>query len=171
MEKYEKLFKKIKKYYRGKYRSRKADERIIHIRRVFRMCYKITQKYDDLNINQDLLLTSALLHDIAKPKFGLLHPVPLLVSMACKDVGIRIKNEKQIADIVYYHSGKKFRPKAYPLEAAILRMCDKIDKFHTVKIKKATKKCKKSYKLIVDYFEHDHLVQALKAFLFIFEKC
>lgn len=99
------------------------------------------------NIQSDLLYKAAYLHDIGKANYdGDAHPYMSVVCMYdsfdCSGKKSR-KYARRISHIIIAHKSDFCPPKDVAIEAAILRMADKIDKYN--KSKYRLKKARKSY--------------------------
>ncbi|NCC15605.1 MAG: HD domain-containing protein [Clostridia bacterium] len=124
-----------------------------HTHRVLKICeaFAVNLKLEGTEL--ELLKAAAILHDIAKldEKNG---EHNRLVEEAMMDMGIvqfADGKEDKVYEIIEAHKGG-FNPSSdIALEAAILRMADKLDKF-VKRPTKAEKSCKDSYCKILNYF-------------------
>ena len=126
----------------------KRQNLIEHTERVVALCEKFACKFSN-EVERQLLIDAAWLHDIAKHQAGSEHNRPKEVKKALKKIEPKIEEEKEldnITEIILAHR-KAFNPRSHVLESAILRICDKLDKFAKGQID-AEKKCKKSMKKI-----------------------
>lgn len=161
-EEYEELFDLYIKYIIDVMIKKIMKERG-HTKRVFKLCKSFLEEYEDsANVRKGLLLKSAILHDIAKFDEGKKkknHNSPKLVKAAMMKASISIndKNEmKHIYNIIKAHKGE-FKPKPNnAMEAAILRICDKLDRYYKGN-KDAEDKCKESILEIKDYFNNNKI--------------
>jgi HD superfamily phosphodiesterase len=106
-----------------------------HIKRVRVLCQRFL--HVGLKVDENLLLLSAGLHDIAKKLAGEDHHkkekiIKALQKARVREEYIKALNKAGVYEIITAHKGK-FRPKKHQLEAAILRICDKLDKFDKAK--------------------------------------
>ncbi|QNU68526.1 HD domain-containing protein [Ruminiclostridium herbifermentans] len=127
----------------------KEYELIEHTKRVVNLCNKFEEK---LCLDEQLLHKAAWLHDIAKynecgnKRYN--HHIE--ASSVLSKYGFSY--EDPVCNIIKAHTGDYFEPdEEYSLEAAVLRICDKLDKFNKGK-KDAKDKCEASLSLIEDYF-------------------
>lgn len=159
---------KIYEYMQPLYGS-KSDKK--HSKRVCRLCKKIVKRLKNNsvdNIQSDLLYKAAYLHDIGKANYdGDAHPYMSVVCMYdsfdCSGKKSR-KYARRISHIIIAHKSDFCPPKDVAIEAAILRMADKIDKYNKSKysLVKAEKSCKKSLKKIKKYFHDNGLDEKFK---------
>lgn len=117
-----------------------------HTKRVVELCDKLCKKLNDngCSIDKDILISAAWIHDIGKLETTELHHFAIVLEKVLSDELI----DKDISGIIEQHKGV-FNPKSYPKECAILRLCDKIDKFHDEQYKEVKKKCEKTLDEIV----------------------
>lgn len=96
-----------------------------------------------LEVDKELLLTAAWLHDVAKLDGGDDHHLQGFVLPILEEYAV--PQPEKVANIIALHKGA-FTPREYPLEASILRICDKLDKFNKDPEKKvkALESCEKS---------------------------
>lgn len=119
-----------------------------HTKRVVNLCIEFEKK---LYLDEHILHKAAWLHDIAKyDEYGIdrenHHKKAFLV---LSKYGLTYKDP--VCNIIKAHT-KNFKPeKKYAMEAAVLRICDKLDRFNKGK-KDAKAKCKESLSLIEKYW-------------------
>lgn len=170
--KHEPLLLKLERYYSVCYDGKAIfEERYHHVLGVLELCCSCVKNDSGNKIDHDKLIVSAILHDIAKPRFDNFkrHNDPESVGKALEDASIEIPDLGYIAEIIRCHRGKEFNPGKFPLEAAILRMCDKIDNVRRKESYKAAKKREDSYKLICSFLEDEGLSVELELFKGIFK--
>lgn len=147
----------------------KSDKK--HSKRVCRLCKKIVKRLKNNsvdNIQSDLLYKAAYLHDIGKADCkGDVHPFMSVVCMYdsfdCSGKKSR-KYARRISHIIIAHKSDFCPPKDVAIEAAILRMADKIDKYNKSKyrLKKARKSYEKNLEKIREYFRDNGLDDEFK---------
>lgn len=117
---------------------------IEHTEQVVKLCEEFADKFSN-DIDKTLLIDAAWLHDIAKPTAGDNHHIDDFVRPILKKYisGSRLDD---IVEIISVHKNG-FNPKNNKLESAILRICDKLDRFRKNK-KDPEGDCKKSLKKI-----------------------
>lgn len=120
---------------------------IKHTERVVKMCKKFAEKFPE-DVDPDLLIDSAWLHDIAKFQLGDKHNKRKKVRKVIENLVPHFEEERldNIAEIISVHTGE-FNPRSHVLESAILRICDKLDKFEKMQ-DDAEEKCRKSMEKI-----------------------
>ena len=166
---YEKFFQKtIKDAIKGKEQDEKKLRKIQkHTQRVVKLCHKLYEKLNNnsCNIKYDLLISAAWIHDIGKTNEknikGLHHLSVVLGEM----IPIKLKDD-DVFGIIEQHKGI-FNPKRLFRECAILRLCDKIDKFYDdEQYNDAKEKCEKVIDEIVktNCFESDSDIKILIQF-------
>lgn len=118
-----------------------------HTERVVALCAKFADKFPD-DVDRKLLLDSAWLHDIAKYSAGKKHNEPEKVRALISNLnlGDEVNNIDAVVEIIAAHKGD-FAPTKNGLECAVLRICDKLDKFEKGKAD-AEKRCNKSMQKI-----------------------
>lgn len=118
-----------------------------------KLCKKFANKYPTA-VDRELLLNAAWLHDVAKLSAGKKHNKRRKVSAVLKKHNLyhNIDHIKRVTRIIKSHKGKKFNPQKYKLESAVVRLCDKLDRFKKGK-KDADKKCRKTLKKAKDVLE------------------
>jgi HD superfamily phosphodiesterase len=138
--------------------SDKKTELIAHTERVSKLCREFAEV---LNLDKEraaLLNDAAWLHDLAKYKKNNEKRKDHYkkVKAAIEEGNYFLENKSVLYNIIEAHS-EDFRPyKEYTLEAAVLRICDKLDKF--IKKKDDTEeKCENSMKKIKDCFKENRL--------------
>ena len=113
-----------------------------HTKRVVELCEKFIRA--GLSVNAEMLLDAAWLHDVAKAiDAGKEHHKPKVVREALK--GYKVKDLDNLVGIIENHKGG-FSPKAYELESAVLRICDKLDKYSQADCKCDNEKFEKAAK-------------------------
>ena len=115
-EKKEKKKKKIKK------KIQKLTKIEDHTKRVVKLCKKLCKIIPE--INEEMLISAAWIHDVGKLETKGLHHFAIVLEKVLPDELI----DKDILGIIEQHKGV-FNPKSHSKECAILRFCDKIDKF------------------------------------------
>ena len=77
-----------------------------------------------------LLIRAAYLHDLLKafPFYAKVHHKKWALREALGEYDL--SHEKALVDVIAAHKGKFNPPEDYELESAILRICDKLDKFY-----------------------------------------
>ena len=143
-----------------------CTEWILHTFHVFALCGTFTDLLGNniKQVNKEILLYSAILHDIAKPIDSEEHNKKQHLLKALAEAKISIPPERigSICSIVTAHrSGTFDPPREIAAESAILRMCDKLDRFRKGS-KKAEKACEDSKDLIEEYFEDNALSREWK---------
>lgn len=133
-------------------------KRVRHTERVSALCEELAAHFEDGEVDQQLLLEAAWLHDVAKDYDDDTHHTPETVRAVIGEYTLDVDFD-DISAIIAQHKGKKFSPVKYELESAILCICDKIDKMNKAKEKadrdkvkkkehKAREKCEESLMLI-----------------------
>ncbi len=121
------------------YINKSATELREHVARVVEMCIEFSENMNLNDAKKELLIDAAWLHDIAKFDNDDEHNKKKHVEAAVKQVS-KEKELSAICEIIKAHKGK-FKPsEEYKLEAAILRICDKLDRFNKKK-EDASEKC------------------------------
>lgn len=134
-----------------------------HSKNACRICEDIALQLEKngIKVRKKLLKKAAYLHDIGKAyRKGDAHP---FMSVICMYDIFDCSGEEgkmyawKLGQIIIAHKGDFCPPEDVAVEAAILRMADKIDKYNKSKysLEKAEKSCKKSLKKIKKYF-HDN---------------
>lgn len=130
-----------------------------HTIRVVGLCERfLGRAARDLGLNAELLIQASILHDIAKYDGGE-HQTRSAVENAVAIAAERQKGGEadmlvqlgSIFDIIEAHTGC-FHPHLHTLEAAVLRICDKLDKFHKMQ-DDAADKSRKSMMEITRYLK------------------
>ena len=134
----------------------KCEEWLTHTFRVFALCSVFINSIDTniIRVNKDVLFKASILHDIAKPLGKKNHHKRERLRYAIKETNIDIteRQKKAICAIIEAHKGPFKPPESLLIEAAILRICDKLDKFQknrkkaAVKIDKTMNKIEKRFK-------------------------
>lgn len=134
-------------------RPEEREELISHIHRVVVICEAFVDELTPTDINNEALMNAAILHDICKYDDDNKHE-KVGADLVEKEYSADIKDVKIVGDIIRAHR-KKFKPSdTVWLEAAILRMADKLDKYAKGKAN-VENKCKKSIEAIEEYVS-DH---------------
>ena len=142
---------------------------IEHTKRVVKLCEEFATELENvkiggenIKIDRELLIHAAWLHDIAKFDDKKNHNSQELVikildiyNNDITDVSI-----KDIAYVVSFHNGK-LKPIEHVLESAILRICDKLDRFNKGK-DDAEEKCNKSINKISEWAEREKWLDDFK---------
>ncbi len=132
----------------------KNKKKIIkHSKRAKKICDEIYEELDESikeKIDKDLLSKAAIFHDIAKIEDDDTHN-KLAKSRLKKHFKKSDEDFKKVCSIIKAHKGEFEPDENIALEAAILRMADKIDKWNKINFKqkksrKDLEKCKKKYK-------------------------
>ena len=130
---------------------------IEHTKRVVKLCEEFATELDEqgIEVDRQLLIRAAWLHDIAKFDDGDDHHKKKNVKAVLEKYDMDIESDlvKSIAKIISEHKGS-FEPKKHRKEAAILRICDKLDKFNKGK-DDAEEKCNKSIEKISEWAEEE----------------
>lgn len=124
-----------------------------HTKRVVDICLQIVNKLEALGYhpNRDLLERSAIFHDIAKMKNDEKHHK--IAKKVLKKHFYEDDELKKICSIIKAHKGK-FEPlEKVELEAAVLRISDKIDKINKGDLNKFWKSYRKSLEKIKKNFK------------------
>lgn len=124
------------------------EKDIDHVKRVQNLCKKFSENIPGLQ--NKLLSEAAILHDIAKKKNKKEHNKPKYVKEVLFDAKINDIDEN-VFEIIKAHKDEFDPPKGIEFEAAILRICDKLDKFTKAK-NDAENKCDASIQTIKNYF-------------------
>lgn len=139
------------------YMEGKNDKKDIlgHTERVVELCKEFIKKYVKKHpgkIDGELLVASAWLHDIARYEAKDRHNIPEKVEAVLKKCDGYDKLSDRLQDILAIISVHKdeFEPKKNILECAVLRLCDKMDRFDEGK-DDAQKKCEKSLEIFKKY--------------------
>lgn len=134
-----------------------------HTQKVVERCTKLAKILNDeigKEIDVNLLNDAAWLHDVWKLNKGKKkhHHLPSYVREAIKNFIEGDVNDDWL-EIIAQHKGD-FKPVKYPMESAILRLCDKIDHLRQATKRKKFKKREKNFKKIkkqckdsLDFFE------------------
>lgn len=137
----------------------KDKDIFMHSERVHKNCKKIAKKLEDcgIDIQKEKLFKAAYLHDIGKAKCrGDGHSIMSIVLMYdlfdCEGKN-KQKNAQKICSMIISHKGHFYPRPNVAIEAAILRMADKIDKYYKTSPKKAKNAYNKSIKKIECYFK------------------
>ncbi len=134
--------------------ARDIQDLVDHTERVVSLCNEFADSFPD-EVNRKRLLNAAWLHDIAKyrrKKHRIFsqphHNKPKNVKRAVASVSPYINKPKlkPVTKIIVSHKGE-FAPKSNELESAILRVCDKLDRFAKGKAD-AREKCEESLRKI-----------------------
>lgn len=141
-----------------------ARETICHSLRVKKIAKSIVVLLEDegIDVSKKAVKVGALLHDIGKnDKNNKYHHYKSVArTMKLFDCTSGKKNQRyanQIYSIILSHKGE-FKPNVdIALEAAILRMADKIDKYNKSSSKKATASYQKSLRQIERYFKENNI--------------
>lgn len=116
----------------------------LHTLRVVELCMYFEDKLNRKDLDVALLHQAAWCHDIAKFDDKDHHHEKKVVKKV-----LRQYTRADVSDILLVITNHKgdFEKDNFPLESAILRICDKLDKF-TKGQKDASEKCEKSYEKI-----------------------
>lgn len=134
-----------------------------HSENVCRICEDIALQLEKngIKVRKKLLKKAAYLHDIGKAyRKGDAHPFMSVICMY--DIFDCSGEERKeyawkLGQIIIAHKGIFCPPVCVAIEAAILRMADKIDKYSKPQysLKEAEESCKKSLKKIKEYFREN----------------
>jgi len=150
----------------------KSDQHSKQVRKLCKQIAKGLENYQEFDIDRTLLFNAAELHDIAKFDKGEKHhkKAKQVISEEYKKLTGKELDEQELVDlseIIKAHKGKKFDPpENVALEAAILRMADKID--HTAHGKKDAKE---RYKKHMRAIKKSKLLGSKKAFKHFKKAC
>lgn len=158
-----KVFKSAFKNERFSHKHGKCAKVKAHSENVCKICKNIIShpEMSTIKVDDKLLKKAAYLHDIGKAyRKGDAHP---FMSVICMYDIFDCSGEEgkmyawKLGQIIIAHKGDFCPPEDVAVEAAILRMADKIDKYNKSKysLEKAEKSCKKILKKIKKYF-HDN---------------
>ena len=136
-----------------------------HSKNVCSICEDIALQLEKsgINVRKKLLKKVAYLHDIGKAyRKGDAHPFMSVICMYDIFDSSGKKGKKyawKLGQIIIAHKGIFCSPKCVAIEAAILRMADKIDKYNksNCSLEAAEKSDKKSLKKIKEYFRENDL--------------
>ena len=130
-----------------------------HSMRVYKICRNIVHRLEEGEIEPQFgqLYTAAYLHDIGKKDItGDAHPFASVVLMHklfdCDSEKDNRKFAHQIGSIIVSHKGYFCPHSSIAIEAAILRIADKIDRYYTRSPEKAKESYIKHLKIVKDYF-------------------
>ena len=136
-------------FYRAMNLSHKGDKFEVekHTQKVVIRCDQLAKKLIDEErcIDCNLLKDVAWLHDVRKLNKGKKkrHHLPSQVRCAIENVVEEDINDDWL-EIISQHKGD-FKPAKYPMESAILRLCDKIDHLRQATKKKKEKKRERAF--------------------------
>ena len=137
---------------------------IQHTERVVQFCQEFADYLEakGIIINKPLLIHAAWLHDIAKFDSGAEHNEQENVKKILDKYDMEL-SEFSIESITYIISMHKdeFNPEKYIRESAILRVCDKLDKFNK-KPKRADRACEKAIDKISKLDENEEWFTAFE---------
>lgn len=106
------------------------DKTLEHVIRVVELCETFIK--NGACVNKNLLLDAAILHDLSKYIGNDYHQERKYIALALNKKNIDIDKINKFDDIciiIENHRGEFF-PHRYLLESAVLRTCDKLDKFN-----------------------------------------
>lgn len=141
-------------------RGRTEPKRARYAQRVVLLCEELAGRFKAGKVNLPLLTEAAWLHNVAEDYNDGGHHRPEVIKAVISgrepDGGL-----DDVTAIISAYRGKLFMPEKYPLESAILRMCNRIDKVNKAqeksgakkigkKTEKAKEKCEKNLKRIQD---------------------
>ena len=139
-------------------KHKKIEEIRQHTIRVVEMCETFSRVLELDDNEGEILIKAAWLHDIAKLDFSDVngkdeHHKKEYIKKCAKECNLDIKDHSEIYGIIKAHKGKFDPPKNIALESAILRICDKLDKFNK-RQGDASDKCIDSFNKIEKYYKY-----------------
>lgn len=157
--------KRLKKEEKVKKQVEKLKAVESHSERVVALCESFATAWaeavgEELILSQNLILESAAFHDFAKLHLGLEkeerknHHKPEILSPLLTPVFQQADYTPctGLYEVIACHKGE-FLPTDYFLEASVLRICDKLDKFKKTKYAEALASCEANQKEILLYLE------------------
>lgn len=112
----------------------KKEDLLRHTDRVMEICERFVSELGDGLVNEELLFTAAALHDIAKFDGQEDHHKAALKIIEREGWSQHLSDPSQVEQIITAHR-KSFHPGPdVELEAAILRLADKLDKFEKARL-------------------------------------
>lgn len=137
-----------------------------HTRRVADLCKKFRKRFREnyyerfgygMDVDKKALKTFAYLHDtpkaVLKKPYDKSHNKEWPIRTALKGYKLPC-NKKTAVKAIAAHKGKFNPPADYEIESAILRICDKLDRFNKEKAD-AFDKCEKSLRKILEVLDKD----------------
>lgn len=141
----EKIFANAPETVLKKKKARKAYE---HTGRVVALCKMFADELQrvGISVNLNILLMAAWLHDVGKSVNKDAHAEAKTVQLALEPYKDDLKSEMDaLLSIIPTHNSEDFSPDdKYKLESAILRICDKLDKYTQAALKQAKGKSHKA---------------------------
>lgn len=133
-----------------------------HIKRVCDLCRRFA--VDGIRLNGDLLLSAALFHDLAPDHDT--HHKPKRVKRAIKQAAgentlQEIPRLDDVCAIIEAHRKSFSPPKHLAMEAAVLRLSDKLDRYYKGKAD-AAQKCQNSLRAVEGFFEGEGMSEEFK---------
>lgn len=125
----------------------KKEKLTAHTQDVVDLCTELVRKFTDQHsdIQETLLINAAYLHDVARFKNGKDgHHKKDCVKKVIGDLVPEGEEYEAVLEIIKQHR-KGFNPQGFIWESAILRLCDKLDKFS--KEEDAEEKCHEAFAL------------------------
>lgn len=141
---------------------------MLHTFHVFTLCSTFVNLLNNnvVKVDKKILLISSILHDIAKPIDNDDHNYREYLYEAFNEAEITFDDKyiNNICSLIESHKSKHFNPPPnLAFEAAVLRICDKLDKYRKGS-SKAYKKCSNSIELMEDYFYENNLQREWREF-------
>lgn len=132
-----------------------------HSQRVCKICKMIAEGLKDkgVKLNRKMLYKAAYLHDIGKTECsGDAHPFMSVVRLyTLFECDKHKKYARKLCSVIVSHKGYFTPYSSVVMEAAILRMADKIDKYNNTSFPKVKEAYRKSLKKIGKYFKKNSL--------------
>lgn len=130
-----------------------------HTERVVALCGEFAGENSSAPLNLPLLIKAAWIHDVAKRGAGSKHAEPTRVIAALAEASPELAHDfmdweerERILTIVASHKGA-FEPSCCELESAVLRVCDKLDKYQ--KAEDRYRAAKSEYELARETYAKD----------------
>ena len=108
-----------------------------HTQRVVAFCFRILPELPNKaleDVDQDMLIDTGWLHDVGKSENADKHHKKKHIRKALEpyedELGYDDDEIDDLVDIIHAHKGDFDPPPYYELESAILRLCDKMDRFN-----------------------------------------
>ena len=111
-----------------------------HTERVVELCTEFSTRLD-ADVNMKMLHAAAWLHDVGKTVDNESHSKKRAVQQALEKYKDDLTGDmdtffmKTLIAMIRVHKGNFDPPEGYELESAILRICDKLDKYHQAQAK------------------------------------
>lgn len=164
MGKGEEVFREVLKF--SDYKKKNILKK--HTKRVADFCEELAEIWNNESPNKvdvELLLDAAWLHDVGKIHNKNKHEKKKTIKKVIDD--IYSKEEFNVLTMIISNHKGKFNPKKYKEESAILRLCDKVDKFHKGDKKDARRICHKTLMKIErkKHFNVEDMIRFYKFYL------